>query len=118
MGEQHEEHGPVGGVTAASTRTGGTFSGCGVMMAGILALLAFEGSLTRFYPLGFALTFRIPVNRFLIRPDLVPVYLLPVSRGRFGSLSGSLGGASAATRHPIARNTPCTVDERLGPGRD
>jgi RND superfamily putative drug exporter len=104
--EEQAHHGPVGGVTAALARTGGTISGCGVIMAGTFASLAFGGALARMYQLGFALTFGVLLDTFVIRPILVPAYLVFVNSGRLGALGRYLGGKTAIPRSPTVGAMP------------
>jgi len=96
--EEQDRHGPVLGVTEALAKTGGIISGCGFIMAGTFSSLAFGGSLARMYQLGFALTFGVLLDTFVVRPILVPAYLILVNSGRFGRLGMYLG----ARREPAA----------------
>jgi RND superfamily putative drug exporter len=89
--EEQERHGPVAGVTEALAKTGGIISGCGFIMAGTFSSLAFGGSLARMYELGFALTFGVLLDTFVVRPILVPAYLVVVNNGRLGRLGAYLG---------------------------
>jgi RND superfamily putative drug exporter len=93
--EEQDRHGPVLGITQALARTGGIISGCGFIMAGTFSSLAFGGSLARMYQLGFALTFGVLLDTFVVRPILVPSYLILVNSGRFGRLGKYLGAKRA-----------------------
>ncbi|HEY2154729.1 MAG TPA: MMPL family transporter, partial [Isosphaeraceae bacterium] len=89
--EEQDRHVPLRGVTVALARTGGIISGCGFIMAGTFSSLAVGGALARLYQLGFALTFGVLLDTFVVRPILVPAYLILVNSGRFGRLSRYLG---------------------------
>ena len=73
-------------MTEALAMTGGIISGCGFIMAGTFSALAFGGSLARMYELGFALTFGVLLDTFIVRPILVPAYLILVNNKRLGRL--------------------------------
>lgn len=88
--EEQRRFGGVAGVREGLARTGGIISGCGAIMAGTFCSLMF-GSLTGMIQLGFALTFGVILDTFVIRPILVPAYLVMLNDGRFGSASRLLG---------------------------
>lgn len=88
--EEQRRLGGVRGVREGLARTGGIISGCGVIMAGTFSSLMF-GSLAGMIQLGFALTFGVILDTFVVRPILVPAYLVMLNDGRFGSLSRFLG---------------------------
>jgi RND superfamily putative drug exporter len=75
VAEEQARHGPVGGVIAALAKTGGIISSCGVIMAGTFSALMF-GSLVSMRQLGFALAFGVLLDTFVIRPVLVPAFLV------------------------------------------
>lgn len=92
--EEQKRHGMVEGVRVAMARTGTIISSCGVIMAGTFASLLF-GSLVGLKQLGFALAFGVLLDTFVVRPLLVPAYLIMLYQGRFGALSRVLGGVVA-----------------------
>jgi len=89
--EERPEHGPIGSVVEALTRTGGIISGCGLIMAGTFASLIWGGSLASLYELGFALAFGVLLDTFVVRPLLVPAWLVLIHGGRLGRLGRWLG---------------------------
>lgn len=81
--EEQERHGPVHGITTALSRTGGIITSCGFIMAGTFASLG-AGSLMRMQQLGFALAFGVMLDTFVIRPILVPAFLMVLYNERYG----------------------------------
>jgi putative drug exporter of the RND superfamily len=79
--EEETRHGPVGGVTEALVRTGPIISSCGLIMAGTFGTLL-AGSLTELKQLGFALAFGVLLDTFVVRPVLVPAFLILLRSGR------------------------------------
>jgi len=88
--EEQERHGPVEGIRIAMLRTGTIISSCGIIMAGTFSSLQW-GSLVGLQQLGFALAFGVLLDTFVVRPLLVPAYLIMLYQGRFGRLSRLLG---------------------------
>ena len=93
----------VRGIRAAVARTGAIISGCGLIMAGTFSSLT-VGHLEGMVQLGAALTIGVLLDTFLIRPVLVPAYLVLLHSGGFGPLGPLLG--AAADRPDASGETP------------
>jgi len=83
--EEQVTHGPVKGVAIALTRTGSIISSCGIIMAGTFSSLM-AGTLAGMHQLGFALAFGVLLDTFVVRPILVPAFLVLYYKGRLGIL--------------------------------
>jgi RND superfamily putative drug exporter len=68
------------GIRRGLARTGGTITACGLIMAGTFATLMLAG-LGTLVQIGFALAVGVLIDTFLVRPFLVPSFLLIVWRG-------------------------------------
>jgi RND superfamily putative drug exporter len=78
--EEEKRHGPIHGVVEALTRTGPIISSCGLIMAGTFASLL-SASLIEMRQLGFALVFGVLLDTFVVRPILLPAFLILRRRG-------------------------------------
>lgn len=84
--EEQQRFGKLNGIIHALVRTGPIISNCGIIMAGTFASLM-AGSLQEMKQLGFALCFGVILDTFVVRPIIVPAFLVLRQRGKF-SLAG------------------------------
>ena len=92
--EEEEKHGITEGTRLAVAHTGGIISSCGLIMAGTFGSML-TGTLTSLRELGFALGLGILLDTFLVRPVLVPAFVVVMDRFRAARRAELLARKSA-----------------------
>jgi RND superfamily putative drug exporter len=77
--QERRRHGTGKGIQRALAHTGATITSCGLIMAGTFATLMLSG-LGTLVQIGFALSFGVLLDTFVVRPLLVPAFTLFIWR--------------------------------------
>ena len=94
--EEQKNHGPLKGITVALERTGSIISSCGIIMAGTFCSLL-AGSLVGMDQLGLALATGVILDTFVVRPIMVPAFLVLLTTRKLGPISRLAGYGTPET---------------------
>ncbi len=100
--EEEKQHGVTQGTRLAVAHTGGIISSCGLIMAGTFGSML-TGTLTSLRELGFALGLGILLDTFLVRPVLVPAFVVVMDRMRATRQADRAARKQAAAAAPKAK---------------
>ena len=109
--EEQQRHGAIPGISVALAKTGKIISSCGLIMAGTFAALL-SAKLVGMQQLGFALAFGVLLDTFVVRPILVPAWLILLNTGRLGALGRLLGAQDGPAVAPVRISPETELQER------